>query len=61
MNERELNLKAAMYTGMVLVAIVCLVILLNYYPIIVVIFLVGCGLFCFASIFFLMIRELIKD
>jgi fatty acid desaturase len=61
MSERELNLKAAIYTGMALVAIVCLVILLNYYPIIFPIILIGLGLFVFVSVFFLIIREFIKD
>jgi hypothetical protein len=56
MNERELNLKAAMYTGMVLVAMVCVGLLLYCFPAMFVIILVGCGVFVFVSFIFLMIK-----
>jgi uncharacterized membrane protein YesL len=52
----ELNLKAAMYTGMVLVGILCVALLVYCYPIIFPITLIGCVAFLIVSTIFLFVR-----
>jgi hypothetical protein len=57
----ELNLKAGMYTGMVLVGIVCLVLLMYCYPMIFPLIMVASALFIVVSFIFLIVRLLISD
>lgn len=61
MTDQELNLKAVMYTGMVLVAIVCLILLINSYPIIFPIMMVGAGLFVITTGIFVVVKAFLKD
>jgi len=56
MTEKEINLKAAMYTGMFLVAVICIVLLQYCYPMIFPIVLVTAGLFVLISFVFLIMK-----
>ena len=61
MTNRELNLKAAFYTGIFLVAVICIVILQYCYPMIFPIVLVTAGLFVLLSFVFLVIKGILAS
>lgn len=62
MTDREIiNLKAAMYTGIVLVVAICIVILQYCYPMIFPIVLVTTGLFVLLSFVFLVIKRILES